>query len=134
MTTTPPTGKGCTPMSKFQKLTLGEVEEIEDITGTTLAHLFSRPEEIPAKAVAAIAYVILRRTDPTITIEATRALDYEEVLEVFSGAMGEELGKAPAAPPTLAPPAPPAGQPSSDGTSSSASATSTAGPPQESAA
>lgn len=54
-------------------LTLGEIEDIEEIAGVPVATLFSDPKALPAKALTAIVYVMKRRSDPEFTIERARA-------------------------------------------------------------
>lgn len=53
-------------------LTLGEVETIEELTGAPLSKLIGNGG-VTAKAAVALVYVIRRRSDPDITLEAVKA-------------------------------------------------------------
>lgn len=57
-------------------LTLAEVEEIEELTGKAIDQLFDGPK---ARVMRVLYFVIARRTDPTLTFDATAALTISEV-------------------------------------------------------
>ncbi|MDP9388183.1 MAG: hypothetical protein M3Q48_09810 [Actinomycetota bacterium] len=52
-------------------LTLGEVEQLEELTGKPLGEMFNGA--ISAKAATALVYVIKRREDPAFTLDDARA-------------------------------------------------------------
>lgn len=72
----------------FEQFSLGEVEEIEAITGETLGVIFAADRIAPsAKLITAFAYVIRRRQDSTFTLEQARALPYSVASELFASTM-----------------------------------------------
>jgi hypothetical protein len=79
----------------FQKLTLGEVEFIEDTTGQALGEIFKEGAFPTAKTIAVVALVVKRRTAPETTLDDMRALGYEETLGLFAEVVGgDEAPKA----------------------------------------
>lgn len=54
-------------------LTLDEIEEVEDIIGFPFDQAFS-PDRPKAKTLKALAYVTMKRTDPSFTLERTGEL------------------------------------------------------------
>ena len=58
-------------------LTLGEVEEIENLTGLTVGD-FGDGTKMSAKLVTAFVYISKRRTDPDFTIEDARKIKLGE--------------------------------------------------------
>lgn len=70
-------------------VTLGEMAEVEEVLGCSLAQAFDRSQ---ARAVAALAWVTHRRDDPTFTFEQALGLKMSE-LEIGSpGSSGEVPG------------------------------------------
>lgn len=59
-------------------LTLGEVEEFEEITGLALSN-FGEGKPFPAKALVALVFLTKRRIDPSFTIEDARLLRINEL-------------------------------------------------------
>lgn len=55
----------------LKALTLGEIEDFEEAAGMAFSAL---GEGLPIKALRALAWVWLRRTEPGITFEQTREL------------------------------------------------------------
>jgi hypothetical protein len=62
----------------FEDLTLGELEEFEDISGVGI-EVFGSDNKTPVKALTTLVYLAQRRNDPTFTLEAARALKLSEV-------------------------------------------------------
>lgn len=59
-------------------LTLGEVEEFEEITELALSN-FGEGKPFPAKALVALVYLTKRRADPAFTIEDARRVRISEL-------------------------------------------------------
>jgi hypothetical protein len=57
-------------------MTLGEVEEFEELTGIDITRM---PERPPAKALSALIFLQERRKNPQYTIEDARALKISEL-------------------------------------------------------
>jgi len=54
-------------------LTLGEVEQFEEITGLAMSN-FGEGKPFPAKALVALVYLTQRRSDPDYTLEDARGV------------------------------------------------------------
>lgn len=72
--------------------TLGEVELIEDISGQTVSAI-AGGSGISAKAMTAMVYVHLKRTDPEVTLDDVRAMRLSTV--EFGGPDPNGQGDAP---------------------------------------
>lgn len=59
------------------ELTLGELEELEDITGRPVSSELGRGQP-SAKTLTALVYIFKRRQDPAFTLEQARALKVSE--------------------------------------------------------
>jgi len=55
-------------------LTLGELEEVEDLTGRNVVAELGRGQP-SARSLTALVYIFKRRADPTFTMEDARRLD-----------------------------------------------------------
>ena len=79
-------------------LTLGEVEDIEAITGRSISHVISKAG-ITGTAVLALVFVLKRRKDPAYTLDQARALRFADVdlATVAAEANGGRPGPTPAA-------------------------------------
>lgn len=65
--------------------TLGEIEDIEDVTGKPVGALNGQtPQTMSIKQIIALAFVSARRLDPQITLDDIRALNPDEDLD-FGG-------------------------------------------------
>lgn len=88
----------------FDRLTLGEIAKIEELSGASIAAIGD--EETPkGKALAAVAFVVKRRTNPTFTWNEAMGLTLAEAF----GVLGIEEDPEEAADPTepaLADPSP----------------------------
>lgn len=62
-----------------QKLTLGELEEFEDIAGMTIDEAFYSGAPTRAKSLIALVFLTGRRQDPTFTLEDARAVDLSDL-------------------------------------------------------
>lgn len=71
----------------IERLTLGELEEVEEITGQAFGDLFGEGKTLRAKALRAFAYVMKKRDNPDYTYEQTYDLviDYESDPKEQSG-------------------------------------------------
>lgn len=69
----------------FEDLTLGELEDIEEMSGVVMANVGGNP---PAKVLTAAACVLMRRTTPDFTLEDARAIRVKALN--FGGTTGEE--------------------------------------------
>ena len=58
-------------------LTIGELEQIEEITGRNVSHELGRGEP-SAKTLLALVYVFKKRTDPTISLDDVRKLNMRQ--------------------------------------------------------
>lgn len=59
-------------------LTLGEVEEFEEITGLALSN-FGEGKPFPAKALVALVYLTKRRTDTAFTLDDARQVHISDL-------------------------------------------------------
>jgi hypothetical protein len=57
-------------------LTLGELEDIEELTGMSIAAISTANQDgdTPTRVLRAMAFVVLRRTIPEVTFEDCRAI------------------------------------------------------------
>ena len=79
----------------FQKLTLGEVEYIEETLNLALGDIFREGTMPTAKTLAVVALVVKRRTAPETTLDDMRNLGYEDTLTLFAEVVGgDETPKA----------------------------------------
>ncbi len=68
----------------YQTLTLGEIEQIEDLTGFALDDIVS--VKVPkGKLLRALLFVMTKRTNPAFTYEDTAALSLDKALELMGG-------------------------------------------------
>lgn len=67
----------------FDKLTLDEVELVEELTGSTLNTLMSA-DNLGAKVVKAFGLVVLRRTKPAATLAQVGKMSLLEVLGMIT--------------------------------------------------
>lgn len=75
----------------IKNLTLGEVAKVEELSGLPLAAL-ADDDKPKGKMMAALAFVIKRREDPTFTLEAANRLTTQEVMALINDE-DEELKK-----------------------------------------
>lgn len=64
-----------------QSLTLEELSTIEELAGEPVTKVLEdlKASEFSAKEMVAIVYVIGKRSDPTLTLEAVRALKLSDI-------------------------------------------------------
>lgn len=55
-------------------ITLGELEQIEDVTGRNVVAELGRGQP-SAKTLVAVVWIVKRRSDPTFTLDDARKLD-----------------------------------------------------------
>lgn len=68
----------------FDKLTMDEVEQIEELSGMRMDQLMV-PGQVPsAKAIKAVTLVALHRTDPTATLDQVAAMTYLECINLIT--------------------------------------------------
>ena len=79
-----------------QDLTLGEVEQIESITGLPISHAIAKGG-MTGTAVLAVAYVLERRKNPAYTLEQARALRFADVDLAKASSNGTPPDPTPAA-------------------------------------
>lgn len=82
-------------------ITLQEMADAEEVLGCSLATAFERSQ---AKAIAALAWIVKRRDDPTFTFDQALALRMSDLDIVTPGSPGEVPGGGNG----LSPPASPA--------------------------
>lgn len=63
----------------LQDLTMGEVEEIEDIAGDSIGNALASTGPGRTKALIGIAWVVRRKDDPAFTLDKARALTMREI-------------------------------------------------------
>lgn len=85
-------------MKMLKSLTLGEVAKIEDLSGQPIQS-FGDDHAPMGKAMAAFAYVVKRRQDPTFTWEDALGLSLEEAQGLLGGVDDDvveaEIGEGP---------------------------------------
>jgi hypothetical protein len=71
-------------MIKFDELTLGEIEEIEMLLGTSLDEAFAdgKPK---GRALRVIYFIAKRKTTPGYKFEDTQNVSQKEALELLTG-------------------------------------------------
>lgn len=57
-------------------LTLGDVEDVEDYCGKPIGEILKPDVPLSAKAMTALAWVVLRRQEPGISIDQVRELQF----------------------------------------------------------
>lgn len=67
-------------------VTLGELADVEEALGSSLAVAF---EHSQARAIAALAWIVKRRDDPTFTLDQAFALRMSDLEIVTPGSPGE---------------------------------------------
>ncbi|HKE67385.1 MAG TPA: hypothetical protein VKB59_22490 [Micromonosporaceae bacterium] len=77
----------------LQDLTLGELDEIDEVLDRPLAELMGGKGQF--RAMAAAAWIVKRRTDPAFTLEDARALRMGDMELVSGEALAAELGGGP---------------------------------------
>ncbi len=85
----------------IDEFTLGEIEELEELTGMTLRALMRRMQSddgAPTKAVSALAWIARRRAEPELTLDDVRALRLSEI-EFAGAAEADEPAEDPTPPP-----------------------------------
>ena len=62
-------------------LTLGELEDIEELTGMSIAAISTANQDgtTPTRVLRAMAFVVLRRTIPEVTFEDCRAIRHSMI-------------------------------------------------------
>ena len=67
-------------------MTLGEIEDVEDLTGMSLGAIGVALSESPSvKVMRALVYVILRRSNPELTFEETRDIELGALQAAMTG-------------------------------------------------
>jgi len=75
-------------------LTLGELEAIETATGLNILTV-SDAAEIPLAMVVGLVWVVMRRDDPTVTVEDVRNLDLGEIdLDTLAAKVGKAKARS----------------------------------------
>lgn len=73
----------------FDSLTLGDLEDLEDLTGLGIRKLGTslqqNADEMPVAHLRALAYVALRKGHPGVTYDDTRAVPLTAILGGLSG-------------------------------------------------
>lgn len=72
----------------LEALTMGEINQIEELTGTGIDGL-AEPGAPKAKFLTALAYIAKRREDPKFTYSEAEALTLAEVNELTGSADAE---------------------------------------------
>lgn len=87
-------------MIDINTLTLGEVAKVEDLSGLPIGS-FAEDEKPKGRALAALAFVWHRRSNPKFTFNEALALSFTEAKEILGiededDVEGDEVPKAPA--------------------------------------
>lgn len=77
-------------------LTLGEIEEIEELGGVGLGG-FTSGAGVPARSMRALAFVIRKRTEPGLTFDGCLSMTISDFVNVIE-AQDKPLGKLRAKP------------------------------------
>ena len=80
-------------INSMQKLTLGEVAAVEEMSGRAITDI-GEPGVPLAKFMAAVAWVFKRRTDPNFTFDQALNLSMEDLDGVLGGAEPDPTGSA----------------------------------------
>jgi hypothetical protein len=64
--------------------TIGEMEEFEDLTGHSIAKLYTTGE-MPLRALRALLYINRRRTDPAVTFDGLKDVKLSELSDMLEG-------------------------------------------------
>lgn len=79
---------------QVEKLTLGEVAKIEELSGLPISAI-GDDDKPKGLALAALAFVARRREDPKFTWNAAQALTFDEAQELLGFGGPEEATDAP---------------------------------------
>jgi hypothetical protein len=77
----------------LDRLTLGELEEIEEIAGFESVQRMMAGQ-MSAKALTAVAYIVKRQTDPDFTLEDARAIKVTAIKTSEDTPEGKDAGIA----------------------------------------
>jgi hypothetical protein len=69
-------------MNSINKLTIGEIAKVEEISGLAISAL-TDPDKPKGKLMVALAYVIKRRENPKYSMLEAEALSMDEVTELL---------------------------------------------------
>ena len=72
---------------ELQDLTMGEIEEIEEIANDSITSALASDGANRTKALIGIAWIVKRKTDPAFTLDKARGLTMREI-----NALLEDLG------------------------------------------
>ena len=67
----------------IKDLTLGEVAKIEELSGLPIAAI-AEDDKPKGKLLAAVGFVIMRRTDPKFTLEQANKFTITEIQELMT--------------------------------------------------
>ena len=67
----------------LQDLTMGEIEEIEELAGESIATALASTGTARTKTLIGIAWVQRRKTDPTFTLDKARKLTMRDINEML---------------------------------------------------
>lgn len=73
----------------ISNLTLGEISYVEDLAGLPISAI-ADPEQKKGKALAALAYIIKRRSNPQFTFKDAEGLTMAEVTALIGDGQGGE--------------------------------------------
>jgi hypothetical protein len=68
----------------FESLTLEEVELIENLTNVSIDEAFSNGKP-KGKALASFVWVVIKRTDPTYSMEDAKKVTLKDALAMIKG-------------------------------------------------
>jgi hypothetical protein len=69
-------------MDIIESLTFGEIEEVETLMGRPIDEIH-QAGQVKGKAYAALVFVVGKRTNPALTMEAVKAMTMNEGLELL---------------------------------------------------
>jgi hypothetical protein len=70
---------------ELQDLTMGEIEEIEEIAQDSISNALSSDGANRTKALIGIAWVVKRKSDPGFTLDKARGLTMREINDLLEG-------------------------------------------------
>lgn len=70
---------------EFDGMDMGEIEEVEDLTGIPFTRMGRPGFEPPMKLIRAVVWIVLRREDPSVTFDQLRSLKMAEMNKAADG-------------------------------------------------
>ena len=71
--------EGFSFFEEFDALDMGEIEDVEELTGITFVRMAKPGFEPPMKLIRATLYVVMRREDPSVVFEDLRGIKFSDL-------------------------------------------------------